>query len=47
MIFESNYGKFIKFKAKHYHEGEFTNEDGVIVLPTGYYLGVTLRIFSR
>ena len=47
MIFESDYDKFAKFKAKHYQEGEFTDEDGVIALATGYYLGVTLRIFSK
>merc|ERR1712030_31637 len=47
MIFESKYSEFKKFKAKHYQEGEFTDEDGVIVLATSYYLGVTLRIFSR
>ena len=47
IVFDSNYSKFIKFKAKHYQEGEFTDEEGVIVLATGYYLGVTLRIFSR
>ena len=47
MIFEYKYSEFMKFKAKHYQEGEFTDENGVIVLATGYYLGVTLRIFSR
>merc|ERR1712030_220188 len=46
-IFGSDYGKFAKFKTKHYQEGVFTDEDGVIALATGYYLGVTLRIFSR
>ena len=29
MVFESDYDKFAKFKAKHYQEGEFTDEDGV------------------
>jgi len=47
MIFESNYKKFSEFKDKHHREGEFTDEDGVLALATGYYLGVTLRIFSR
>ena len=47
MIFEYKYSEFMKFKAKHYQEGEFTDENGVMVLATGYYLGVTLRIFSR
>ena len=47
MIFESDYSNLAKFKAKHVQEGEFTDEDGVIVLATGYYLGVTLRIFSQ
>merc|ERR1712030_25255 len=47
MIFESNYEKFSEFKTKHLQEGEFTDEDGVMALATGYYLGVTLRIFSR
>ena len=47
MIFESNYKKFSEFKEKHHREGEFTDEDGVLALATGYYLGVTLRIFSR
>merc|ERR1712030_48130 len=47
MIFESNYKKFSEFKKKHHREGEFTDEDGVLTLATGYYLGVTLRIFSR
>ena len=46
MIFESNYAKLAEFKEKHHREGEFTDEDGVIALATGYYLGVTLRIFS-
>ena len=47
MIFGSDYSELAKFKAKHYQEGEFTDEDGVIVLATGYYLGVTLRILSK
>ena len=47
MIFESNYKKFSEFKEKHHREGEFTDEDGVLVLATAYYLGVTLRIFSK
>ena len=47
MIFDSDHEKFAKFKEKHHREGEFTDEDGVIVLATGFYLGVTLRIFSQ
>ena len=47
MIFKYKYSEFMKFKAKHYQEGEFTDDNGVMVLATGYYLGVTLRIFSR
>ena len=47
MIFESNYTEFSKFKEKHRREGEFTDENGVLALATGFYLGVTLRIFSR
>jgi hypothetical protein len=47
MIFESNYAKFSEFKEKHHREGEFTDENGVLALATGFYLGVTLRIFSR
>ena len=46
ITFESNYIKLAAFKKKHYREGEFTDEDGVIALATGFYLGVTLRIFS-
>merc|ERR1712030_279731 len=41
------YTKLAEFKKKHHREGEFTDEDGVMTLATGYYLGVTLRIFSR
>jgi len=47
MIFESIYAKFSEFKEKHHREGEFTDENGVLALATGFYLGVTLRIFSR
>ena len=47
MIFESNYTKLAEFKEKHHREGEFTDENGVLALATGFYLGVTLRIFSR
>ena len=47
MIFDSNAKELQKFKNKHAKEGEFTDEDGVLVLATGYYLGVTLRIISR
>ena len=47
MVFESDYTKLPEFKEKHYREGEFTDENGVIALATGFYLGVTLRIFSR
>ena len=47
MIFKSDYTKLAEFKKKHHREGEFTDEDGVMTLATGYYLGVTLRIFSR
>ena len=47
MIFKSDYEKLAEFKKKHHREGEFTDQDGVIALATGYYLGVTLRIFSR
>ena len=36
MIFDSDHEKFAKFKEKHHREGEFTDEDGVIVLATGY-----------
>ena len=39
MIFESNYKKFSEFKEKHHREGEFTDENGVLALATGYYLG--------
>ena len=46
ITFESNYIKLAAFKKKHHREGEFTDEDGVIALATGFYLGVTLRIFS-
>ena len=47
MVFDSDYTKLSEFKEKHHREGEFTDEDGVIALATGYYLGVTLRIFSH
>ena len=47
MIFESDYTKLAEFKEKHHREGEFTDQNGVIALATAYYLGVTLRIFSR
>ena len=47
MIFDSDHTKLSEFKEKHYQEGEYTDEDGVMVLATGLYLGVTLRIFSR
>ena len=47
MIFKSDHTKLAEFKKKHHREGEFTDEDGVMTLATGYYLGVTLRIFSR
>ena len=47
MIFDSDPKKLEAFKIKHSKEGQFTDEDGVIVLATGFYLGVTLRIISR
>ena len=47
MIFKSDYTKLSEFKKKHHREGEFTDEEGVMTLSTGYYLGVTLRVFSR
>ena len=47
MVFDSDHTKLAEFKTKHYREGEFTDEDGVMVLATGLYLGVTLRIFSK
>ena len=47
MIFKSDHEKLAEFKRKHLREGEFTDEDGVMTLATAYYLGVTLRIFSR
>ena len=47
MIFKSDHEKLAEFKKKHHREGEFTDEDGVMTLATAYYLGVTLRIFSR
>jgi hypothetical protein len=47
MIFKSDHTKLAEFKKKHHREGEFTDEDGVMTLATGYYLGGTLRIFSR
>ena len=47
MVFDSDHTKLARFKEKHYREGEFTDEDGVMVLATGFYLGVTLRIFSK
>ena len=47
MVFGSDYDKFAKFKEKHHQEGQFTDEDGIMVLATGYYLGITLRIFSE
>ena len=47
MMFKSDYTKLEEFKKQHHREGEFTDEPGVIVLATGYYLGVTIRVFSR
>ena len=47
MIFKSDYTKLSEFKKKHHREGEYTDEEGVMTLATGYYLGVTLRVFSR
>ena len=47
MMFKSDYTKLEEFKKQHHREGEFTDIDGIIVLATGYYLGVTLRVFSR
>ena len=47
IVFESDHTKLAEFKTKHCREGEFTDEDGVMVLATGLYLGVTLRIFSK
>ena len=45
--FGSDYINLARFKEKHYREGQFTDESGIMVLATGYYLGVTLRIFSK
>ena len=47
MMFKSDYTKLEEFKKQHHREGEFTDEDGIMALATGYYLGVTLRVFSR
>merc|ERR1712074_159822 len=47
MIFKCDHEKLEEFKKKHIKEGEFTDLDGVMTLATAYYLGVTLRIFSR
>jgi hypothetical protein len=46
-VFQSDHEKLKEFKQRHHREGEFTDEDGVIALATSFYLGVTLRIFSR
>ena len=43
----NNREKVEEFKKKHRQEGTFTDEDGVMVLTTAIYLGVTLRIFSN
>ena len=37
MIFKSDHTKLAEFKKKHHREGEFTDEDGVMTLATGYY----------
>ena len=47
MMFQSDYTKLEEFKKQHHREGEFTDEPGIIALATGYYLGVTLRVFSK
>ena len=47
MIFKCDQEKLEEFKKKHIKEGEYTDLDGVMTLATAYYLGVTLRIFSR
>ena len=47
MIFKFDQEKLEEFKKKHLKEGEFTDLDGVMTLATAFYLGVTLRIFSR
>ena len=47
IVFNSDMEKLEEFKNIHKKDGEFTDEEGVLVLATGYYLGVTLRITSR
>ena len=45
--FKSNGTNTEEFKKKHRQEGTFTDEDGVMVMTTAIYLGITLRIFSN
>ena len=49
MMFQSDYTKLEEFKKQQHREGEFTDEPGIIALDNSirYYLGVTLRVFSR
>ena len=46
MCLNSDYAELEKFKEKHYREGEFTDENGGMVMATAFTLGVTLRLYS-
>ena len=47
MIFKSDHKKLEEFKKQHHREGEFTDGPGVMVVATAFYLGVSIRVFSK